>query len=136
MAVGAHRRGSGLLVQVAGDDHVGVGHDHHHVAGGVTRAEVDDLDVPVAQVDHAGQCQRTVRRPQLFRVEPQIGRLGGDLIGLQGRFEAFVAVGGQVVEGGESVEVVEVCVSDHGADQRHRQDFFRGRPDRPTLGGG
>ena len=50
-----------LLDQVAGQQHVGVGHPDHEVSAGVAAAGVDQLDLPVAEVERHGRGERRVR---------------------------------------------------------------------------
>ena len=58
----AVRRGRRLLDQVAGEQHVGVGDPDHQVAGGVAAAGVDQLDHPVAEVEHRAPRRTCGRR--------------------------------------------------------------------------
>ena len=60
--VGPVRRWPGLLDQVPGHEHVGVGHADHEVAGGVRPAGVHQLQDPVAEVDHGGGGEGPVRQ--------------------------------------------------------------------------
>ncbi len=120
-----------LLDQVAGQQHVRVGHPDHQVAAGVAASRVHQLDHPVAEVERDGGGERRVGRHDLGRLhllavrvvevvrfvvdrlDPLAGRdgvLGGHLVRMHGD-RAVLRQEGAVAEG-----VVEVLVGVHDRD--------------------
>ena len=105
------------------------------VPGSMAWAEVHDLDVAVAQIDHGGEfegvgCCREIGPFQSELGEFLVGRLGFD-----GRPHACVGVRGQIGEGREAEGVVVVGVGDDGGNDRDPGDARGGVPDLATLRG-